>query len=108
MKIIIETNIETEMLNAGRIFRFFKKSNSDKTIFMKNLWSLVRIFIEISVTVRSYGLILWDYDPSHDKKMAPFKDQSYFYGLFIHVYESGLCKEKKLEILFPLSLLIDM
>ena len=41
--------------------------------------------MEILITVRSPGLMLSDSDPSHDQKMTPFKDQSYFYGLFIPV-----------------------
>ena len=60
-------------------------------------------FIEISVTVGSYGLILSDSDPSHDQKMTPFKDQSYFSRLIIPV---GVWVMQKENTFFPL--LLDM
>ena len=59
--------------------------------------------MEILITVRSPGLMLSDSDPSHDQKMTPFKDQSYFSRLIIPV---GVWVMQKENTFFPL--LLDM
>ena len=99
MKIIIETNIETEMSNAGRNLWFLKIQTLVKP--------LLRYYERCPITVRSWGFILTQLDPTHDSNMGRFIfliDQWHYSFL----YKSGSCIEKHIkEILLKISLKID-